>query len=203
MLGPGGIFPHRAGRLPFSPRVFFLALDPLRPCHFSMRLFLLRHAEAAPGIPDAGRLLTERGRNQVARMARWVDWTCVEGVKSIEHSGLVRARQTAELLAAEVPLRKPLAIRSAIRPTDDPRLFAMEAAASRDDRLLVGHNPHLSRLAGLLLGRGQQEVSIVLKKAAFLALERSRSATKESPLGQWTLLWLIPQGRLVADKSSG
>jgi len=167
-----------------------------------MRLFLLRHAEAAPGVPDAGRVLTDRGKDQVARMARRVDWSCVEGVKSIEHSGLVRARQTAELLAAGVPLRQPLAIRAAIRPTDDPRLFAMELAASRDDRLVVGHNPHLSRLAGLLLGRGQVEVAIVLKKAAFLALERSRAPSKDSPMGQWSLLWLIPQGRLAGSDPS-
>lgn len=165
-----------------------------------MRLFLLRHAEAAPGVPDAGRLLTDEGKAQVARMARLVDWSCVEAVKSIEHSGLVRARQTAELLAAEVPLRKPLSIRSAIRPMDDPRLFALELASSRDDRLVVGHNPHLARLAGLLLGRGQSEVSLVLKKAAFLGLERSRSPSKESPMGQWSLLWLIPQGRLAGSQ---
>lgn len=167
-----------------------------------MRLFLLRHAEAAPGVPDAGRLLTDRGREQVGRIARLVDWSCVDGVKSVEHSGLVRARQTAELLAAEVPLRKPLAIRASIRPMDDPRLLAMEVASSRDDRLIVGHNPHLSRLAGLLLGRGQQEVALVLKKAAFLALERSRPGDKESPLGHWTLLWLIPPARLAAGKDS-
>ena len=165
-----------------------------------MRLFLFRHAEAAAGVPDAGRLLTEHGKAQVAKMARLIDWACLDGVKSIEHSGLVRARQTAELLSAEIPLRKPLAIRSALRPMDDPRLFAMEVASARDDRLVVGHNPHLSRLAGLLLGRGQQEVSLVFKKAAFLALERSKPAGKEAPLGQWTLLWLIPQGRLAGWK---
>lgn len=183
-------------------RVFVLALAPGSGCPSLMRLFLFRHAEAAPGVPDAGRLLTEHGKAQVTKMARLVDWACLEGVKSIEHSGLVRARQTAELLAAEIPLRKPLAIRAALRPMDDPRLFAMEVAAGRDDRFVVGHNPHLSRLAGLLLGRGQQEVPLVLKKAAFLALERSKPASKESPLGQWALLWLIPQGRLAADKTA-
>lgn len=165
-----------------------------------MRLFLFRHAEAAPGVPDAGRVLTDHGKVQAARMAALVDWACLDDVKSIEHSGLVRARQTAELLAAAIPLRKPLAIRAALRPMDDPRLFASEVAAAREDRFVVGHNPHLSRLAGLLLGGGQQEVPLIFKKAAFLALERSKSASKESPLGQWTLLWLIPQGRLAGQK---
>jgi len=167
-----------------------------------MRLFLLRHAEAAPGVPDAGRLLTDRGHEQVARMGRKVDWSCLKGVKSIEHSGLVRARQTAEQLAKEAGLRQPLAIRPSIRPTDDPRLLALELATTRDDRFIVGHNPHLSRLAGLLLGRGQQEVSLVLKKAAFLGLERTRVGDKEAPLGHWTLLWLLSPGRLAKTRSA-
>lgn len=164
-----------------------------------MRLFLLRHAEAAPGVPDAGRALTEHGRRQVERLIRLFDWSCVEAVKSIEHSGLVRARQTAEILEAGIRPRKPLVIRSSIRPMDDPMLVATDLAASREDRLLVGHNPHLSRLAGILLAGGHAETSLILKKAGFLALERTKPASKETPLGRWTLLWLISPGRLAPD----
>jgi phosphohistidine phosphatase len=166
-----------------------------------MRLYLLRHAEAAPGVPDAGRLLTDHGHEQVSRMGRSVDWSCLKEVKSIEHSGLVRARQTAEQLAEEVGLRQPLAIRPSIRPADDPRMLALELATSRHDRFIVGHNPHHSRLAGLLLGRGPQEVSLVLKKAAFLGLERTRMGDKNAPLGHWTLLWLLSPGRLAKTRN--
>ena len=133
-------------------------------------------------------------------MIRLFDWSCVAAVKSIEHSGLVRARQTAELLEPALSPRKPLAIRPSIRPMDDPMLLARELAEGRDDRLFVGHNPHLSRLAGILLGGGQSEVPLVLKKAGFLALERTRTGSKDSPLGRWALLWLISPGRLAPDK---
>ncbi|MFZ9200846.1 MAG: SixA phosphatase family protein [Opitutales bacterium] len=164
-----------------------------------MRLFLLRHAEAAPGLPDAERALTKRGRGQIEKLVESLDWSCLADIRSIEHSGLVRARQTAEDLAKLAALRVPLAIRSGMRPTDDPRIMARDVVTSREDRLLVGHNPHLARLAGILLGAGTSEVSLVLKKCGFLALERAEPVGKELPLGRWRLLWLISPGRLSDD----
>lgn len=164
-----------------------------------MRLFLLRHAEAAPGLPDAERALTKRGRGQIEKLVESLDWSCLADIRSIEHSGLVRARQTAEDLAKLAALRVPLAIRSGMRPADDPRIMARDVVTSREDRLLVGHNPHLARLAGILLGAGTSEVSLVLKKCGFLALERAEPVGKELPLGRWRLLWLISPGRLSDD----
>ena len=161
-----------------------------------MRLFLLRHAEAAPGIPDAGRPLTRRGRSQIAKLVETLDWSCLEDIRSIEHSGLVRATQTAERLAELAKLKSPLVIRPGMRPADDPRLVARDVVMCREDRLFVGHNPHLGRLAGILLGGGMVEVSIVLKKCGFLALERAEPASKDLPFGRWRLLWLISPGRL-------
>jgi len=164
-----------------------------------VRLFLLRHAEAAPGLPDAERALTKRGRGQIEKLVESLDWSCLADIRSIEHSGLVRARQTAEDLAKLAALRVPLAIRSGMRPADDPRIMARDVVTSREDRLLVGHNPHLARLAGILLGAGTSEVSLVLKKCGFLALERAEPVGKELPLGRWRLLWLISPGRLSDD----
>jgi len=169
------------------------------PREGDVRLFLLRHAEAAPGLPDAERALTKRGRGQIEKLVESLDWSCLADIRSIEHSGLVRARQTAEDLAKLAALRVPLAIRSGMRPTDDPRIMARDVVTSREDRLLVGHNPHLARLAGILLGAGTSEVSLVLKKCGFLALERAEPVGKELPLGRWRLLWLISPGRLSDD----
>lgn len=160
-----------------------------------MRLFLLRHAEAAPGVPDAERALTPRGRAQIVRLAGALDWSCLDDIRSVEHSGLVRARQTAEDLAKLAGLRMPLAIRPGLRPADDPRIAIRDLVSSRDDRLLVGHNPHLARMAGILLGGGATEVSLVLKKCGFLALERAELPGKETPIGRWRLLWLMSPGR--------
>lgn len=167
-----------------------------------VRLFLLRHAEAAPGVPDAERALTRRGRAQVERLAAGIDWSCLADVRRIEHSGLVRARQTAEDLSRHAEIQRPLAILPGLRPMDDPRMVLRDLGTSREDRLIVGHNPHLARLGGLLLGNGLTEVALVLKKCGFLALERAEPPGKESPIGRWRLLWLISPGRL-SDEAEG
>lgn len=158
-------------------------------------MFLLRHGEAAPGIPDAERALTPRGRDQVRLLVETLDWSCLQDVRSIEHSGLVRARQTAEELAGRLDRKLPLAIRPGLRPNDDPRIIAQDLVTSRHDRLLVGHNPHLEALAGLLLGGGLMQVPLVVKKAGWLCLEREKSPDKERPLGRWVLLWLLSPRR--------
>lgn len=177
-----------------------LALGPPLSNGAAMRLHLLRHAEAAPGIPDAGRALTERGRAQVDRMAELMDWSFVSGLKQIEHSGLVRARQTAEQLLQRLGSKLPAQVRPGLRPNDEPVMIGLDLATCKEDRFLVGHNPHLGRLAGLLLARGGSEVALVVKKAGYLALERVRPADKENPFGQWALLWMISPGRLASRK---
>lgn len=166
-----------------------------------MRLHLLRHAEAAPGVPDAGRALTERGRAQVVRMAELMDWSFLSGLKQVEHSGLVRARQTAELLVERLGSKAPLQVRPGLRPNDEPVMLGLDLATCKEDRFLVGHNPQLARLAGLLLARGGSEVAVVVKKAGYLGLERVRPADKENPFGQWALLWMISPGRLASRKA--
>jgi phosphohistidine phosphatase len=166
-----------------------------------MRLYLLRHAEAAPGIPDAGRALTERGREQVDRMADLMDWSFLSGIKQVEHSGLVRARQTGERLLERLGSKVVLQVRPGLRPVDEPVMIGLDLATCKEDRFLIGHNPHLGRLAGLLLARGGSEVAVVVKKAGYLGLERIRPADKENPFGQWALLWMISPGRLASRKA--
>ena len=166
-----------------------------------MRLYLLRHAEAAPGIPDASRALTERGRGQVDRMADLMDWSFLSGIKQVEHSGLVRARQTGEHLLERLGSKVVLQVRPGLRPTDEPMMIGLDLATCKEDRFLIGHNPQLGRLAGLLLARGGSEVAVIVKKAGYLGLERLRAADKENPFGQWALLWMISPGRLASRKA--
>lgn len=70
-----------------------------------LQLWLGRHGEAADpdtAATDFGRELTPFGRNQVSQLARWL-LTREEAPELILHSPLIRARQTAEVIAGEVP----------------------------------------------------------------------------------------------------
>ncbi len=114
-----------------------------------------------------------------------------QAVKSITHSPLIRARQSAELLKSGLNLRQPLVQRDGLRPEDNPLPLISELLTGSEDVLLVGHNPHLSILAdALMLGKTSGGL-IDFKKAGFLCLKRVCAPTKQSPYGDWMLSWYV------------
>lgn len=123
-------------------------------------LILVRHAIAAARGDewpnDDKRPLTARG---VARFKEEVDGLRRMGVTvdEIFTSPLVRARQTAELLAAGLPGKPPVKLLDALSPGHAPgSVLAQLARAARRRRIaLVGHEPGLGELAAHLIGAGR------------------------------------------------
>jgi phosphohistidine phosphatase len=114
-----------------------------------MRIYLVRHAEAAPGEPDSERRLTPEGREQARRVG--AELADVEPrPAAVLHSPLVRARETAELIGAALGIAPRPADRLAPGATaEDARV----AAAGRGDAVaLVGHQPDCGRIAAELTG---------------------------------------------------
>jgi phosphohistidine phosphatase len=157
-----------------------------------MRLYLLRHAEAVPGSPDASRDLTAHGQRQVAQLSKGPGTVALQEVLAIEHSPLVRAVRTAQLLRLATGSTLPLKVLGGLEPEHDPRKTAAALGKSRRSRLLVGHNPHLAELAALLLGVAEGGAAIRFRKAGLMALERTAKPTRLRPFGTWSLLWMIP-----------
>lgn len=123
-------------------------------------MYLIRHAIAAERgeewPDDDKRPLTARG---VARFKE-----VVEGLKKLEAgvdeiftSPLVRAKQTADLLAAGLPGKPTVKILDALTPGHTPgSLMAQLARTARRRRIaLVGHEPSLGELAAHLIGAGR------------------------------------------------
>jgi phosphohistidine phosphatase len=72
---------------------------------------------------------------------------------AIVTSPLVRAVQTAELIARGLHRDAPIEVLLELAPDGAPRGVPEELAARGVDVLAVGHEPTISALAGLLLGR--------------------------------------------------
>ena len=123
------------------------------------RLFLIRHAKAEPSIgrDDYERRLTDRGRADARRVA-----AALAARKMLPevlvHSGAARAKETAEVFAAEwkrkVELREELGLYDASLSS----LLALTRSLSNDHARvgLVGHNPGLGELATALTGSGAE-----------------------------------------------
>lgn len=150
-----------------------------------MRLYLVQHGEAKPESEDPARPLTEKGWRDAERVARGVAERTDARPRRIVHSGRLRARQTAEAWARWFP-EATVEERPGLGPNDDPSIWAERLGAETEDLVLVGHLPHLGRLAGLLLcGEADREV-VTFTMAGAVCLER------HDPTGRWTLRWSLP-----------
>jgi len=103
--------------------------------------------------------------------------------REVWHSPLERAKDTAERLANGLNGDASLTEKSGMEPASDPTNLAKRLAKQRRPVAIVGHEPHLSTLATLLLlGRAEQPF-LVLKKCSITALERKA--------GRWRLRWQV------------
>jgi phosphohistidine phosphatase len=113
-----------------------------------LRVFLVRHAEAAPGEPDAERPLTEKGRAVAGALGRRL---AAEQPDAVISSPLLRARETAAAIAHAAALQPEVDVRLAPGAT---ATLLREAAAGRGETVVaVGHQPDCSTIVLALTGR--------------------------------------------------
>jgi len=102
------------------------------------------------------RPLTADGRAEVLATARALAARGVT-VAEIRHSGLARARETAEILGGTLAPPQGVHATAGLAPEDDPDIAAAELNLAAEPLMLVGHLPHLARLAATLVGRADVE----------------------------------------------
>lgn len=156
-----------------------------------MHLYLIRHAEALADREDARRPLSSSGLRDAARLAELLARAGLARPAEVFHSTRLRTRQTAECLARAwtgVPIRE----RPGLEPHDDVQPVARALEARTGDLALIGHLPHLPRLAALLLSGDADRELIDLPPAGALCLLR----TDTSP-PHWSLRWMLTP-RLLA-----
>jgi len=123
-----------------------------------MILWLARHGEAVDpdkSGSDRNRQLTEFGRLQVSQLVRFL----LERTKAptlVLHSPILRARQTAEVIAGEIGrgitvLEEPL-----LEPgVHSPSLLRRLSDSGEPCVACVGHQPDMSRCLAEMIGGGQ------------------------------------------------
>ena len=163
-----------------------------------MKLLLVRHAIAEEaesfilaGGSDAARPLTELGRKKMRKGANRLRRQ-VEPLQAVVHSPLLRARETAEIIARACG--DPPLVECASLDYRYPAATAGEWLAQYPaDRLIaaVGHEPQLSQLTGLLL-TGVAQNLVVFRKGGAVLLEFPHQIAA----GQGVLLWALTPGQL-------
>ena len=147
-----------------------------------MYCYLMRHGEAVSGAPDGQRPLSAKGRAEVTEIAQRARSRGFS-VAWVYHSGILRAEQTAELVAGVLLPGQAVRKISGLHPDDDPFIIKVQADQFAQSVLLVSHLPYLDRLAGLMT-TGSAERSVVHFAPATLAC-----LTRQ--VNRWKLNWAL------------
>ncbi|MBK6765091.1 MAG: phosphohistidine phosphatase SixA [bacterium] len=156
-----------------------------------MELILVRHGLAVkretPGYIDAERPLTQEGIERMQKGARGLA-SLVDPPDMIVSSPLLRAQQTAEILAVALQCNHEVAEWEALLPDAPPS--AILALLRKQDRsgksvILVGHEPHLSRCAAHLIG--SEPLSFQFKKGGAGAFEFPSRLAQGAAVLKWFL----------------
>jgi phosphohistidine phosphatase len=163
-------------------------------------LFIIRHAvaherDASKWPNDDQRPLTDDGIRKFQRAARGLS-RLIEPPDELLTSTLTRARQTAALLVNAADFPAPIEL-APLRPDTPAKTLIAALAKRRPLRVaIVGHEPDLSQLLGVLLGAAKARVE--LKKGACAQL--SFTGRIEAGAGQLISLWPPRTLREVARK---
>ncbi len=159
-------------------------------------LYLVRHgvaAERGDAWPDdTKRPLTAEGLSKMEKAARGLTRLDV-GIDLILSSPLVRARQTADVLAAELEGHPPVVNTDTLAPGSEyaDLIATLEKHARKPRIALVGHEPGIGELAARLIGSRHP---IELKKGAVCRIDLDEIP----PGGPGDLRWLLPSRFLRA-----
>jgi len=158
-----------------------------------MNLYLIRHAIAVDeGEDDSQRPLTDKGKKKMRTIAKGLRELGVE-FDLILSSPYVRARETAEILVDVFKMKKEVKFSENLVPAGNPNLLMSEldVAANLDSIAIVGHEPFLTSLIGLLVS-DHASVDITLKKGGVCSL-----STDDLRAHKASMDWLLTPGILV------
>jgi phosphohistidine phosphatase len=158
-----------------------------------MEIYLLRHGLAVergtPGFEnDSTRPLTSKGKKQLKKVCGTMEKMDLK-FDFILSSPFLRAKETAQIVAAELKMKKHLKFSDALTPESDAKNFIVQLQKLKplpEKILLVGHEPFLSELISLLV-TGDLQLQLDFKKGGLGKLELEKLSIGKCA----TLAWLL------------
>ena len=147
-----------------------------------MLLYLVQHGEAKSKDDNPDRPLTDEGRREVEAVMLLMMRFGAISASRVLHSGKLRAAETAEIIATKIDAESEEV--DGLSPNDDPDVWVERLQGTDRDTLLVGHMPHLSRLASRLLCGDPDAALVEFANGGVVCLHGEE--------GHWALRWSIP-----------
>jgi len=148
-----------------------------------MRVYLAQHGEAASKDLDPERKLTEKGIEDVGKVAEFLKPLGIN-CSTIQHSGKARAAETAQILAPSLGGADLVSGRDGINPLDPVAPIADELNSAKDDTALVGHMPFMGKLASLLAAGDESLAVAAYTPGTVVCVEKDDA-------GKWHIAWMF------------
>jgi phosphohistidine phosphatase len=155
-----------------------------------MHIYLVQHGASKSEDEDPQRSLTDEGRWTVEKIADHLAGAGIS-VDRIKHSDKLRARQTAEILAASLKPQNGIEQLSGMAPNDDISAMRISLYSEPENVMLVGHLPYLSRLLSSLLLVDENRPLVEFRMGGVVCLVRAENA-------QFRVLWALTPDLLEA-----
>jgi phosphohistidine phosphatase len=149
----------------------------------TVRVYLVQHGKARSADEDPNRGLSDEGREDVALAAHFLKNRRIS-VALIQHSGKMRAEQTAHILAEHIRCGAGPSTTDGMNPEDEPEVLANFLQVYDDDILIVGHLPNLERVTSILLTGHADRRPVHFSNAGVVCLEKTGGRA-------WSVLWAI------------
>jgi phosphohistidine phosphatase len=159
-----------------------------------MKLYLIQHGEAKSEAEDPERSLTEEGEKEVQSVSKATTDLNIRPSK-IYHSGKLRAKQTAEIIASALKTHHlPVQSVQGLNPNDDIHPWIEQISKEREDLMIVGHLPFLEKLASFLISGNEKAKSVLFRYGAIVCFDQKED-------NGWKVLWILTPE--MANRSHG
>ena len=149
-----------------------------------MKLYLIQHGEARSEAEDPERSLTAKGEEEVKRISEAAKGLNILPSK-VYHSGKLRAKQTAEMIADALNISDPsVQAVQGLNPNDDIRPWAERISKETKDLMIVGHLPFLDKLTSLFLCGNENARVVLFRYSAIVCLDQKEDR-------RWAVRWIL------------
>lgn len=148
-----------------------------------MYLYLVQHAEAVSKDIDPSRGLSEKGMDDIKRISQYISGLDMD-IHEIFHSGKKRAYQTAQVLATHLKIEDKITETDGLSPMDEPEIWFSKVNNLNKNVMLVGHLPHMAKLASLVLCANTDKKVIDFEMGCIVCLSRDDDLS-------WSTDWII------------
>lgn len=148
-----------------------------------MKLYLMRHGEAASVFDDLARPLTKNGCAQVASILSQSP-AAMRSISHIMHSDTARTSETAEIMSKGLNVLQVTLVPHSLSESAQVDECLSDLAVWEEDTLLVSHFPFLNELLRRLVDEESTQAFVNFTTATLVALDRNSE-------GRWVIDYVL------------